>query len=336
MPHAPRSSRFVLPSAVLVLAAAAHGQISSVNLSAYTLHQTINLPAAMTEASSITYNWDTNRLYLVPDTTAGIFELSLSGTLISQMYMSGFEDTEGITYLGNGQFAIAEERLQQVYKFTYIANGVLVRSSLQNASLGEFAGNDGIEGLSYEPLTGYLFAVKEKNPTRVMRTVIDWPAGTASIVDLFNPSGLGVADVADICVLSTVPSLVGTPDQNNLLLISQASSRLLKVSRTGAVLGQMNLSGLSTTAEGVTIDPTGTIYICDESPKLFIFKPPACYPNCDGSTGNPALTSNDFQCFLNKFASSDTYANCDQSTGVPLLTANDFQCFLNKFAAGCP
>ena len=50
-------------------------------------------------------------------------------------------------------------------------------------------------------------------------------------------TAFGVADVADICVLSTVPSLVGTPDQNNLLLISQASSRLLKVSRTGAVLG---------------------------------------------------------------------------------------------------
>jgi hypothetical protein len=63
--------------------------------------------------------------------------------------------------------------------------------------------------------------------------------------------------------------------------------------------------------------------------------PPGCYANCDGSTGSPLLTANDFQCFLNKFAANDTYANCDGSTGTPLLTANDFQCFLNKFAAGC-
>ncbi|MBX3377703.1 MAG: immunoglobulin domain-containing protein [Phycisphaeraceae bacterium] len=61
----------------------------------------------------------------------------------------------------------------------------------------------------------------------------------------------------------------------------------------------------------------------------------SCYANCDGSTGAPLLTANDFQCFLNKFAAGDTYANCDGSTGSPLLTANDFQCFLNKFAAGC-
>ncbi|MBX3377739.1 MAG: hypothetical protein KF678_12135 [Phycisphaeraceae bacterium] len=32
---------------------------------------------------------------------------------------------------------------------------------------------------------------------------------------------------------------------------------------------------------------------------------------------------------------SSCYANCDASTGNPLLTANDFQCFLNKYATGC-
>ncbi len=59
------------------------------------------------------------------------------------------------------------------------------------------------------------------------------------------------------------------------------------------------------------------------------------YANCDNSTGTPALTANDFQCFLNSFASKSVYANCDGSTGTPPLTANDFQCFLNKFAMGC-
>lgn len=61
----------------------------------------------------------------------------------------------------------------------------------------------------------------------------------------------------------------------------------------------------------------------------------SCYANCDGSSATPLLTANDFQCFLNRFASGETYANCDGSTGTPVLTANDFQCFLNKFAAGC-
>ncbi len=63
--------------------------------------------------------------------------------------------------------------------------------------------------------------------------------------------------------------------------------------------------------------------------------PAPCYANCDGSTSTPRLTANDFQCFLNAFASSLAYANCDGSTSTPTLTANDFQCFLNTFAAGC-
>jgi hypothetical protein len=61
-----------------------------------------------------------------------------------------------------------------------------------------------------------------------------------------------------------------------------------------------------------------------------------CYANCDGSTGEPLLTSNDFLCFLNRFAANDPWANCDGSTGSPVLTSNDFQCFLNRFATGCP
>jgi hypothetical protein len=61
----------------------------------------------------------------------------------------------------------------------------------------------------------------------------------------------------------------------------------------------------------------------------------SCYANCDGSTAIPALTANDFQCFVDQFASGTSYANCDGSTGTPVLTANDFQCFIDSYASGC-
>ncbi|MFN0131621.1 MAG: GC-type dockerin domain-anchored protein [Phycisphaerales bacterium] len=61
-----------------------------------------------------------------------------------------------------------------------------------------------------------------------------------------------------------------------------------------------------------------------------------CYPNCDGSSGNPVLNVADFICFLNRFAANDTYANCDGSTVSPVLNIADFICFNNAFAAGCP
>ncbi|MBX3375659.1 MAG: proprotein convertase P-domain-containing protein [Phycisphaeraceae bacterium] len=68
---------------------------------------------------------------------------------------------------------------------------------------------------------------------------------------------------------------------------------------------------------------------------LIVAAAPTCYANCDGSTGQPALTANDFACFINLYAAGSSRANCDGSTGTPVLTANDFQCFLNKYAQGC-
>jgi hypothetical protein len=86
--------------------------------------------------------------------------------------------------------------------------------------------------------------------------------------------------------------------------------------------------GIANTFRGWHVDNvrlTATSTGCTES----------CYANCDGSTATPVLTTNDFQCFLNRFAAGEPYANCDGSTNLPVLTANDFQCYLNAFAAGC-
>jgi len=88
----------------------------------------------------------------------------------------------------------------------------------------------------------------------------------------------------------------------------------------------------------VEFDREGNLWICTSSEGVSIALIGAipCYANCDASTAPPVLTANDFQCFLNKYASGDAAANCDGSTNAPVLNANDFQCFLNKYAAGCP
>ncbi len=89
-------------------------------------------------------------------------------------------------------------------------------------------------------------------------------------------------------------------------------------------VGIIALSGINTAnfnegGEGVV---TGTI----------IEATPACYANCDGSTTSPALTANDFMCFLNAFVNNNARADCDD-TGS--LTSNDFACFINRYAQAC-
>jgi hypothetical protein len=73
--------------------------------------------------------------------------------------------------------------------------------------------------------------------------------------------------------------------------------------------------------------------------------PAQCYANCDGSTVEPILNVDDFTCFINEYATSQTlppsqqvaaYANCDGSTVEPVLNVDDFTCFINRYAQGCP
>lgn len=68
-----------------------------------------------------------------------------------------------------------------------------------------------------------------------------------------------------------------------------------------------------------------------------------CYANCDGSTGSPALSANDFMCFINEYACMSkrsieeqisSYVNCDGNTAPPILTSADFTCFTAAYARG--
>jgi uncharacterized protein YjiK len=225
------------------------------------------------EASAVTYNWDTGTLFVLGDEGDALVEVSGSGAQLSSMSLTGFDDTEGLTYIGGGRFVLTEERLRDAYLLPYVASSSADRAALSSADLGTTVGNIGIEGISYDRPTGNYFTVKEVSPQEVNRNAIDFGAGSATVTTLFAPS-LGVLDLSDVQVLSGVPALVGTPDQSNLLIYSQESRLLMEVSASGSLLSQFSFSALSSSAEGVTIDPTsGTIYVVDETPNLFVLRP---------------------------------------------------------------
>lgn len=261
--------------ALLLSGAASLGQAASLNLGGYTLTGVYNLPAVTaSEASAITYNWDTDTLFVVGDEGEALVEVSRTGQQLSAAKLTGFDDTEGLTYMGGGQFVVAEERLRNLYQLTYQAGTVITRSDLAYVSLGDTVGNIGIEGVSYDPRDGSFVTVKEKTPQEVnLNTVTFGTPGSADVVSLFSPAALGVSDLSDVQVLATV--LAGA-DADNLLIFSQESARLLEVDRSGNILSSFDFSGLSDSAEGVTIDAAGNIYVVAENgsnPQLFALAP---------------------------------------------------------------
>lgn len=273
------SKVFAVTAALAACGSVLGGGISSLDLSNYQLTATYNLAGApffpaSSEASAVTYNWDTGTLFVLGDEGDALLEIGTDGSFISTMTLTGFADTEGLTYIGGGQFVIGEERLQDVFRFSYVAGGSADSSSMPRATIGPTVGNVGIEGFSYDPRNGRYVMVKEKTPQAIYDTAITFPSAVdINPTNLFDPAQLGVLDLSDVQVLATVPSLIGTADEDNLLIYSQESARLLEVTRTGTVLSSFSFAGIAGDAEGVTIDANGTIYVAGEAPAIYVLTP---------------------------------------------------------------
>jgi uncharacterized protein YjiK len=255
------------------------------------------------EASSVTYDWDTDTLFVVGDGGTSVVQVTKTGQLIDSMTLppgaspqgTEFYDTEGITYIGNGQFVMTEERYRDLVKFTYVAGGTLTRAAAQTVKLGTTIGNIGLEGVTNDPQTGGFIVVKEKQPESIFQTDIDWNAGTATngspttdeSTNLFDPSLVGTADFSDVYAMSNLSTMTG-PESSHLLIISQESGKIVNVDRSGNVESSLTiqsdpdnpLSVPDQTHEGVTMDNDGTIYTVSEDgggdvnhPQLWVYKP---------------------------------------------------------------
>lgn len=257
------------------------------------------------EVSAVTYNWDTDTLFVVGDGGTSIVQVSKTGALINSMTLApgsspqgtDFYDPEGLAYVGGGQFVMAEERDRIVHRFTYVANSTLARSGAQSVQIGTSIGNIGIEGITNDPATAGYVAVKESTPLGLFQTGIDFGAGTATngspttvnSVDLFTPNLVGTLDFADIFSLSNVSTLTG-PDAANLLVLSQESGQVVEVDRSGTVASVLTIAAAPTDTisvpdmqhEGMTMDNDGNLYLVAENgggdinhPEMWVYSPSA-------------------------------------------------------------
>jgi uncharacterized protein YjiK len=279
---------------------------NSINLGNYSVTNTYDLALSVgkvsgLEASAVTYAKDRNSLFIVGDEGTGVIETTLTGQTLGSMRFnwvgtdSTENDVEGITYIGGGKLVLAEERLYDVFKFSYIAGGNVTLANSYVSISDANVGNNGIEGISYDSRNGGSFiTVKQANPQVVLSgnlTFTNGAGGTSNMSSLLNPSSLGVASLSDIQTLSSVDSLVGTAAADNLLIYSLGSKKLLEVNRAGKVLSFIDLAKIlpNNSIEGVTVDKLGTIYLVaehqqdekaprDAASKLIVLAPPVLKP----------------------------------------------------------
>ncbi len=293
------------------------GANSGIDLSIYRLVARYDLPEPTSttpptnsllaqEASAVTYNWDTDTLFIVGDGSTSVVQVSRTGQLINSMTLAPgsspqgteFYDLEGITYVGNGVFVMAEERDRQLVQFTYVADTTLTRANAQTVKLGTTIGNVGFEGLSWDPQTQGFIVVKEITPQSVFQTTVDFANGTASngsptatgSTNLFDPALAGLTDIADVFALSNLTALGGLTQSGNILLLSQEDGRIVNIDRAGNIASSLTIAsppGNPLTVadqghEGLTVGADGTLYIVSEngggdsnSPQLWVYQPSA-------------------------------------------------------------
>lgn len=243
-------------------------EIPSLDLGQYQLTgNPVELPYISKNASGLTYNPDTNTLFAVINHPESIIEMDKNGHLLRAISLGGFEDTEGLVYIGNERFVILEERRRSIVMIPISADTVHIdRRGLRSLALpisGE--ANKGFEGIAADVASGRLFVVNEKKPRQLLQ--IDGFINYLPTTELSEPwnledNSLGNSDIA---------GLHFDAQTGHLLLLSEESGKLSESDLRGTRHSQLNFGSLDRRipqAEGVTLDDEGNLFILSE-PNLF-------------------------------------------------------------------
>lgn len=244
-------------------------------LSDYTHFETYTI--SVPEASGVTYNRDTGTLFAVGDEGEALYQLSVTGKLIDRMFFDNsrprpdraLDDPEGVSYMGNGKFMIADERRGTGWVTSYAAGttvGVGVMPGFVFAGTAD--SNSGLEGVAYDPITDSAWGVKESNPIGIYQQS-NITGGGASVTTTPFPANRftreGITNLSDIYMLASSEAFADDVREMNLLVLCRDNSTIYEYTRTGTLVGQLDVSSFGLhTIEGMTMDDLGNIFLVAE------------------------------------------------------------------------
>jgi uncharacterized protein YjiK len=232
--------------------------------------------ASVTDLSGITYDPDRDRLVGITNSSSmAIVTLSRNGDLLERYPLIGFQDTEGIAYLGKGRVVIADEMLQRLYVVTLPSTPGPINA--ENApflaieiNLSEH--NKGFEGVTYDPVNDRVFAIKERDPRQLYSV-------TGMLASIDGSLQVRIKDLTNWIDRSVFGMDLSEgyydPRTGHLLILSEQSDNVTELDEKGNFVSIRSLLGLTDDleknipqAEGMTMDADGELYIVSE-PNLF-------------------------------------------------------------------
>lgn len=230
----------------------------------------------VTNLSGIAYDFDRNRLLGITNSGAmEIVALNRDGELLGRYPLIGFEDAEGIAYIGGGRVVIADEQLQQLDIITLPdAPGPIHVEQAQFVAIGVNLSehNKGFEGVAYDAANDRVFAIKERDPRQLYSI-------TGMVASMGGPLQIRIKDLTSWVERSVFSRDLSEgyydPKTGHLLLLSDESRNITELDDKGDFVSILSLRSqagdLKRTvpqAEGMTMDADGELYVVSE-PNLF-------------------------------------------------------------------
>lgn len=236
--------------------------------------QAIQIQDVHKNVSGITYDYDNNTLWVITNQPQELIELNMNFTPVRRVLLENFSDTEAVAYIGNSTFIIADERDFSIVVAPINAQTKkLNRKNLRFITLKQGGlDNKGLEGLAFDAKSKVIYAVKERNPLKLISVsgLVDGIQGVA----IGEPAHIDINDFN----LDDLSGLHFDAKTGHLLLLSDEAKLLVEVDKNGHARSSVDLeagfNGLREDipqAEGVTLDSQGNLYIVSEPNLLYRF-----------------------------------------------------------------
>ena len=227
--------------------------------------------------SGITWSAKHQQLFAVINSPTRLLALKPDGTVARTVTLTGFHDTEAVSYIGGDRFWVLEEQRGRIIRIEVTADTTSITLDPKKHCiwvLDHIGHNDGLEALAVGRTGREVFAFKEKRVRRVYHA--DLPACASTNVPKTREVVYDIPWNAEGARWSSMKDLAGAHYDRrtgNLLVVSDDSARLVECTRRGKILSTFDLKGLCDQAEGVTMDERGVITVCGEPNQLLRLVP---------------------------------------------------------------
>lgn len=258
-------------------------QVSSIWLPNYHIEsEAVALEGVHDNLSGITYNHDTDRLWVIINSPTQLIELDSNLQAKRTITLTNFHDTEAVAYAGEGRFVIADERIQAMVIATVDENTQsLDKNELPQLTLNTRGENNkGLEGLAVNLADNSIYAVRERDPMELLNIQgLLEQSNNIRVNNAFNDTVNAFNDTVENSYWDDLSGLHYDPDTQNLLVLSDEAKLLSTLNSEGVKITHMDLEtgfgGLTADipqAEGVALDGDKNLYIVSEPNLIYRFK----------------------------------------------------------------